>query len=54
MDTKEDTVPALLRKIDPMMRYQLSISNKVKLIETLKEVKMQACARAKSVPKGLQ
>jgi len=41
VDAKEETVPALLRKIDPMMRYQLSLSNKVKLIETLKEVKMQ-------------
>jgi len=41
VEAKEETVPALLRRIDPMMRYQLSLSNKVKLIETLKEVKMQ-------------
>jgi len=41
VDTKEETVPTLLRKIDPMMRYQLSLTNKVKLIDTLKEVKMQ-------------
>ena len=31
----------LLHKVDPMLCYQLSLANKVKLIDTLKEVKMQ-------------
>lgn len=42
VDAKPETVPELLRKVDPMLRYQLSLSNKVKLIETLKEITMQA------------
>ena len=41
VDPKEETVVNLLRKVDPMLCYQLSLSNKVKLIDTLKEVKMQ-------------
>ena len=41
VDTDESTVTTLLRKIDPMLCYQLSLANKVKLVDTLKEVKMQ-------------
>jgi len=41
VDPKESTVTALLRKIDPLMTYQLNLANRVKLIETLKEVRMQ-------------
>jgi Bardet-Biedl syndrome 7 protein len=41
VDPKESTVTSLLRKIDPILCYQLSLTNKVKLIDTLKEVKMQ-------------
>ena len=31
----------LLRRLDPMLQYQLALTNKAKLIDTLKEVKMQ-------------
>ena len=41
IDAKESTVTNLLHKVDPMLCYQLSLANKVKLIDTLKEVKMQ-------------
>jgi len=41
VETDESTVTSFLRKIDPLLTYQLSLANKVKLIETLKEVKMQ-------------
>ena len=41
VDPKEATVTNLLRKIDPMLLYQLSLTNKVKLIDILKEVKSQ-------------
>ncbi len=41
VDVDDESVPNLLRRIDPLLCYQLSLSNKVKLIETLKEVKMQ-------------
>ena len=39
VDPKESTVITLLRKIDPMLGYQLNLANRVKLIETLKEVR---------------
>ena len=41
VDARDATVWRLLRKIDPRLRYQLSLTNKVKLIDTLKEVRMQ-------------
>ena len=41
VDARDATVGNLLRKIDPRLRYQLSLANKVKLIDTLKEVRMQ-------------
>jgi len=41
VETDENTVTTFLRKIDPKLRYQLELANKVKLIETLKEVKLQ-------------
>ena len=41
VDVKEETVASLLTKIDPMLVYQHELAAKVKLIETLKEVKMQ-------------
>jgi Bardet-Biedl syndrome 7 protein len=41
VDPKEVTVTNLLKKIDPMLRYQLSLDSKVRLLDTLKEVKMQ-------------
>ena len=41
VDTDESTVTTLLKRIDPMLRYQFSLANKVKLVDTLKEVKMQ-------------
>jgi len=41
VDPREATVTNLLRKIDPMMQYQLNLANRVKLIDTLKEVRMQ-------------
>jgi len=41
VDTDESTVTTLLRKIDPLLCYQLSLTSKVKLIDTLKEVRMQ-------------
>ena len=41
VDPKESTVTNLLRKIDPLMLYQLNLAKRVKLVETLKEVRMQ-------------
>jgi len=41
VDVKDVTVGNMLRKIDPLLQYQLSLNNKVKLIDSLKEVKMQ-------------
>jgi hypothetical protein len=41
LDVDPETVTTFLRKIDPMLCYQLALAKKVKLIETLKEVKMQ-------------
>jgi len=41
VDTDESTVTTLLRKLDPLLCYQLSLASKVKLIDTLKEVRMQ-------------
>ena len=41
VDVKDGSVGTLLKKIDPLLQYQLSLNNKVKLIDSLKEVKMQ-------------
>ena len=41
VDVKDETVGDLLRRLDPMLQYQLSLTNKAKLIDTLKEVRMQ-------------
>jgi len=41
VDPKEESVTNLLRKVDPMLQYQLNLARRVKLIETLKEVRMQ-------------
>ena len=41
VDIKEETTVNMLKRLDPMLQYQLSLTNKAKLIDTLKEVKMQ-------------
>jgi len=41
IDAKDETITALLTRIDPLLKYQLSLNNRVALIEALKEVKMQ-------------
>ena len=41
VEIKDETVSDLLRRLDPMLQYQLALTNKAKLIDTLKEVKMQ-------------
>ena len=41
VEIKDETVGDLLRRLDPMLQYQLALTNKAKLIDTLKEVKMQ-------------
>jgi len=41
VDVKDETVVNLLHKLDPMLTYQLSLNNKIKLIDSLKEVRMQ-------------
>ena len=41
VDIKDESVGNLLRRLDPMLQYQISLTNKAKLIDTLKEVKMQ-------------
>ena len=41
VDANHSTVDQLLSRIDPMLQYQLSLEQKVKLIDSLKEVKMQ-------------
>jgi len=41
VDHKDETVVALLTKIDPLLQYQLSLNHKIKLIDSLKEVRMQ-------------
>jgi len=40
-EVKDETITELLKRIDPMLTYQLSLNNKVKLIDALKEVRMQ-------------
>jgi len=41
VDVKDETVVNLLTRLDPLLNYQLSLNNKVKLIDSLKEVRMQ-------------
>ena len=38
VDAKEATVTNMLKKIDPLLTYQLNLAKRVKLIDTLKEV----------------
>ena len=40
-DVNADTVPAFLSLVRPKLEYQLSLAHKVRLIEALKEIKMQ-------------
>ena len=41
VDPVAETVTNLLHKIDPMLTYQLNLVKRVKLIDTLREVRMQ-------------